>query len=307
MVKCLKIILLTLFLVGVAGLLLFGPRPQTNPPAGRVVVTYWEKWTGREAEQMQQIVDDFNQTVGKDKGIYVHYVSMSQIDRKTLLATAAGVPPDIAGMWYMQLPQFAALDACEPLGKRATAYGITAETYKPVYWEGCLYDGELYGLVSTPWAVALHWNKELLEQHAEKLQAAGLNPEFPFDTLANLDRAAEIMDGYGDGGKLMRAGYLPMEPPWFVAYTPFWFGASLFDEQAKQFTLTTDDNLRAYEWVQSYSKRLGRDAVHEFRGGLSNYGGPNNPFVTGYVAMLKQGPWTSNFMEMNVFFRASVD
>ncbi len=47
---------------------------------------------------MRVIVDDFNNTVGAEKGIYVRYVSSSTINQKTLVATAAGVPPDIAGL-----------------------------------------------------------------------------------------------------------------------------------------------------------------------------------------------------------------
>ena len=67
-----------------------GARPPVAPK-GRVVVTYWEKWTGEEAAQMQVIVDDFNKSVGKEKGIFVQYISMSSVNQKTLVATAAGV------------------------------------------------------------------------------------------------------------------------------------------------------------------------------------------------------------------------
>jgi hypothetical protein len=61
-----------------------------------------KKWTNKEAEQMKQIVNDFNNTVGKEKGIFVEYLSMSSINQKTLVSTAAGVPPDVAGVWDAQ-------------------------------------------------------------------------------------------------------------------------------------------------------------------------------------------------------------
>src|ERR1700722_20457100 len=89
-----------------AALLAFGPRPIYPHPEGRLRLVYWEKWTGLEAEQMKQIIDDFNNTVGKEKNIWVDYVSMSQIERKTLISTAAGAPPDIAGLWDRQVFQF---------------------------------------------------------------------------------------------------------------------------------------------------------------------------------------------------------
>src|SRR3982751_2509968 len=90
-------------------LLAFGPRPVSHGPAGRVRLQYWEKWTGLEGQQAMEVVDAFNKTVGAEKGIWVDYVSMSQIDRKTLVSTAAGAPPDVVGLWDSQAMQFAAL------------------------------------------------------------------------------------------------------------------------------------------------------------------------------------------------------
>ncbi len=66
--------LLLAFLAGLVGMLLFGPRAVSPAPANRVRIQYWEKWTGLEAQQMQRIVDEFNETVGREKGIWVdHY------------------------------------------------------------------------------------------------------------------------------------------------------------------------------------------------------------------------------------------
>ncbi len=104
---------------------------------------------------MQGIVDDFNNTVGKEKGIWVNFVSMSQIDRKTLISTAAGVPPDVAGLWDTQVLQFASMNALEPLDSYARQYGLTRDHYKHVFYDGCEYRGRLYAIPSTVWCIAL--------------------------------------------------------------------------------------------------------------------------------------------------------
>src|SRR4051812_27821681 len=88
-----KAIVLLLLVVPALGLLLFGPSSKQSLPPDRVIVDYWEKWTADEGDQMKQIVDDFNNSVGAQKHIYVRYVSISTINQKTLIATAAGVPP----------------------------------------------------------------------------------------------------------------------------------------------------------------------------------------------------------------------
>ena len=49
----------------------------------------------------------------------MRYLSTSDIEKKTLIATAAGVPPDIAGLYNQNIPQFASQDALEPLDQMA--------------------------------------------------------------------------------------------------------------------------------------------------------------------------------------------
>jgi ABC-type glycerol-3-phosphate transport system substrate-binding protein len=63
---------------------------------GRLIIDYWEKWQGFEKDAMAAVVDKYN--ASQDK-VFVRYVSQSQIDRKLLLATAGGNPPDVAGFW----------------------------------------------------------------------------------------------------------------------------------------------------------------------------------------------------------------
>ncbi|RYX83601.1 extracellular solute-binding protein [bacterium] len=282
-----------------AGVLLFGPRPEANRPKNRVVVTYWEKWTNKEAAQMKQIVNDFNNSVGARKGIYVEYLSMSNINQKTLVSTAGGVPPDIAGVWDTQVPQFAAIDALEPLEDMAKAHGITSDYYKSVYWRGCSYNGHLWGLVSTPGVVALHYNKRIFKENAALLRAAGLDPNRPPRTLDELDRYAKVLDKFDADKHLVRTGYLPMEPGWYLALTTYWFGGDLFDQKTQKFTLLSPPVIKAYEWVRSYSLKLGKASMSEFRSGLGGMDSPQNPFMVGQLAMEQQGPWLANYIENN--------
>ena len=98
--------------IGAAYVLIFGPRPSQRfhpDRQGDLVIHYWEKWLGPEAQAMQVIVDDFNNSVGREKHIYVEMMSMSDIDQKTLVSTAGGVPPDIAGLWDPMVVQLGSL------------------------------------------------------------------------------------------------------------------------------------------------------------------------------------------------------
>jgi len=86
-----RIVFALLGLAGIVFVILGSQQPQIAPP-GYTVVEYWEKWTGNEALQMQQIVNDFNQSVGRQKKIFVRFMSMASIEQKTLIATSATQP-----------------------------------------------------------------------------------------------------------------------------------------------------------------------------------------------------------------------
>ena len=265
-------------------------------PKNRVVIDYWEKWTGNEEAQMRVIVNDFNNTVGAQKGIFVRYVSSSTINQKTLVATAAGVPPDIAGLFDVNLVQFAAMGALEPLEDLARQHGITASYYKPVYWKGCNYNGHLWGLISTPTVVALFYNKRILHENAAALRAAGLDPDRAPRSIDELDRYARVLTIQGSNGRVIRAGFLPMEPNWYVNYICYWFGGNFWDARSKRFTLTSPPVVKAYDWIQSYATWLGKDAMSDFRNGVGNFDSPQNAFLAGQVVMEMQGTFLANFI-----------
>jgi len=218
-------LILALLIACGAVLLALGPRPERELPPGVVRITYWEKWSNEQADAMRRVVDDFNATVGREKGIFVEYLSILGIDRKTLASTAAGVPPDIAGLWQHQVAPFAARNAAIPLDELARAHGIDADHYKPVYWSLCTHEKSLYALPTTPGACALIYNKRAFYESADAMRAAGLDPTRPPRTIAELDRYAVALDRRLPGSdRIDRAGYLPMEPGWWVSTTPFWFG-----------------------------------------------------------------------------------
>src|SRR5688572_20939197 len=148
---------------GALALLALGPRAGDAFPDDRVIVDYWEKWTGDEERAMRRVVDEFNDTVGREKRIFVRYLSTSAIEQKTLVATAAGDPPDVAGLYNQNIPQYASHDALEPLDEFAASFGITAESYKKVFWDECRFEGRLYGLVSSAYDLGLYYNTGMLQ------------------------------------------------------------------------------------------------------------------------------------------------
>jgi multiple sugar transport system substrate-binding protein len=105
-----------------------------------------------------------------------------------------------------------------------------------------------------------------------------------------------VFEHRNDKGQLVQSGYLPTVPGWYLNQTYFWFGGHIWDPVHEKFTLTDPAVVRAYEWVQSYSKRLGAEAINDFHSGMGTFDSPQNEFMSGMVAMEQQGPWMANYI-----------
>jgi ABC-type glycerol-3-phosphate transport system substrate-binding protein len=254
---------------------------------GKVVVKYWEKWTGFEADAMREVINDFN--ASQDR-IYVDYTSVSQIDRKFMLATSGGVPPDVAGLWSNLIPAYAENNALTPLDKMAGEAGVRRENYIDVVWQLCSHRGHLWALPSTPTSVALVWNKKLFRE-------AGLDPDQPPRSIAELERYNEKLTRYRPDGRLQSIGFLPEDTDWWDTMWGFWFGGKLWDGE-RTVTANSPENIAAYQWIESYPKRFGADNLIAFRAAFGNYTSPEHPFISGRVAMELQGVWIYNFIKM---------
>ncbi len=256
-------------------------RPHPKP--GPVTITYWEKWTGFEGDAMQAAVDAFNKSQDR---IFVKLLTVSGIQNKTLLAVAGNVPPDIAGLFGNNVAQYADANAVLPMDKYCQKAGLTADHYIPSYWNVGFYNGHVYALPSAPASTALHYNKTLLAK-------AGYSR--PPETLEELDAMAEKMTIRNPDGTIKLSGFIPSEPDWWAWGWGFLFGGELWDGKSK-ITINSPENVRAYEWVQSYTKKYGHTVLQTFQSGFGSFSSPQNAFLAEKVVMEQQGVWMYNFI-----------
>jgi ABC-type sugar transport system permease subunit/ABC-type glycerol-3-phosphate transport system substrate-binding protein len=252
----------------------------------RTHVVYWEKWTGFEKDAIQIVVDDFNRSQDR---VFVDLVSVSVIRQKTLLATAGGNPPDLAGLPNDSVVEFADKNALTSLEDLARGTRVTGERYVPIVWDMCNHAGHLWSVPTTPVIVALHWNKDLFEQ-------AGLDPEQPPRTIAELDQFSQKLTRRGAGNRIETMGFLPSEPGHWPEAWGYFFGGSLWDGQ--HLTLDSKENVLAFEWIRSYAEAYGPEALLTFRSSFGRWGSAQNAFISGKVAMELEGVWLANFIGM---------
>jgi ABC-type glycerol-3-phosphate transport system substrate-binding protein len=211
----------------------------------KVHLVYWEKWSGAEATAMQTTVDAFN--ASQDR-IFVEFLSVSGVDRKTILATAGGAPPDVAGVWVQNLASWADLDALTPLDELMRLDGTSPDEfmsrYEAGYASAAQYDGHVYALYATPASMALHWNKKAFRE-------AGLDPERPPATIAELEEFSRRLTKRDPStGELTQVGFLPQDPGWWPWSFPRYFGGDLITPDGRIVYDALPENLASMRWVR---------------------------------------------------------
>lgn len=260
-------------------------------PDGKIHVVYWEKWTTFEERAVRAVIDAFERSQDR---IVIDYLPVGLIDRKTIVATAGGDPPDVAGLWAPQVAAFADAGALESLDPFIERDGLTPQQwlarYEPAYASICEHNGHVFAGISTPLVISLHWNKTLFRE-------AGLDPERPPRTLAEFNEYCRRLTKRDPRtGELTQVGFLPQEPGWWPGVFPLWFGGELWN--ANGVTLATNPhNVAAMKWVADFTRELGGAAmVSRFVAGFGSMGDPQGAFYTGKVAMIFQGVWFNNYI-----------
>ncbi|HOA73280.1 MAG TPA: ABC transporter substrate-binding protein [Phycisphaerae bacterium] len=270
--------------VALLALALLAGCVRSEPDDGKLHLTYWEKWERFEREAMQRVVDDFN--ASQDR-IVVHMHTFGSIDKKILGATAGGNPPDVAGVWMPYIVPFAERGVLTPLNPYLERDGIKPDHWIKVYADMCTYKGTMWAVPTTPSATALYWNKAMF-------RAAGLDPDRPPRTIAELDEMAEKLTRYDADGRIIQMGFLPTEPDWFLPAYGAWWGGEPFDGQ--NITANTPGHVEALDWIRSYSLKYGVDRLKRFASGFGNFSSPQNPFFSGKLAMVLHGVWLHSYI-----------
>ena len=271
-------------------------QPHTTPETPEMVtIDYWEKWTSFEAEGMRATVDMFNKKkIKNSKGqvIFCNYLTITQVDRKSLLSIAANHPPDVAGFWSFNLHVFADMGALIPLDKYIERDKIDKDKYMDVFWNGCQHKGHTWCLPSTPATNALHWNKDMFKE-------VGLDPERPPRTLEELKEFSDKLTKPDKDGKPTQMGFLPVEPGWWNYAWGYFWGGKLNDGMEK-ITANDPKNIEAWKYLMGFKKGFKSEYLLSFAQSFGDaFDSPQNAFMSGKVAMVLQGVWMANFIKFN--------
>ena len=249
-------------------------------PTGRIVLDYWEKWTGHEAAAMQTVVDAFN--ASQDRW-WVNYLSVSGLDRKAKIAIAAEDPPDLLGLWHRNIP-FSALRrllSLESLGRSRDDY---ASVLRPILF------GDVQDAAPTTCSsIALYYDRAMFREF-------GFDPDQPPATIPEFDEVINALTIRDQDGKVERAGFCRVILAGGTGRTDhFWRPDVRRRHRSSHGEQPRHDSCVRMGAVVPLP--LGLENLRRFQGALVDNPSPYRNFFSGRLATTLQGPWVAKFMQ----------
>ena len=189
--------------VGAAGLAALGVGCGRHG-SGATALDFWAM--GREAEVVGELLPAFRAR-HPEIDVRVQQLPFSAAHEKLLTAFAGGTLPDLCQLGNTWLPEFAALDALEPLDARVAAAGLPLGDYYP----GVLATNQLPGTGAATRLLGLPWyvDTRLLFYRTDLLRDAGIK-EPPRD-WAGWRAAMQAVVRHGGPGRY--GALLPLNEP----------------------------------------------------------------------------------------------
>jgi ABC-type glycerol-3-phosphate transport system substrate-binding protein len=265
----------------------YEPKSRRSVPPGRVELSYWEKWPGIEGLALQKVVDRFNATQDR---IWVHLVAVGDIAAKAMVAIGGGDPPDLVGLYTYNVPAYAESRAAMALDEFSGLGSINPARYAPAVRDLLWHEGRQWAGVNTCYTLGLYYNRS-------RMREAGLDPDRPPRTIAELDEIAARLTKKDAQGRIEQAGFLQNVPGWWPYFWPVCFGGRLYDEASARATCDQPACVASFDWARGTAARYGVGETRSFAAGFGrSIHSAQDPFISGRMAMIAQGPWLANFI-----------
>jgi sn-glycerol 3-phosphate transport system substrate-binding protein len=252
----------------------FSALAQSAP----VELTYWYCWTDKIQENNINLTNQFNETVGKEKGIHVTAEYQGTYDdchQKLQAGFVAGSMPDVSVMEIASIKTFAENGVIEPLSPFIERDQVDMSDFFQGLLENCKVGDTWYGvpyLRSTP---VVYMNTTLLEK-------AGLDPAGPKDYAELAEYCKTLKEKLGVYGLSMSCDIWMLEAFMFEAGT-----SVLNDDQTKT-------NIASPEAIQmlKYFKDL------EEKGTIRVVAGPDYKKVQADVMNQQTAMWLTSTADL---------
>ena len=193
-----QLVVLIVSAIAIVIFMFWGTGTQPEYTDGKVHVEFWHGVASSDDEPF--IVTQFN---AEQDSIVVHAVPIpwQEHEKKILTAILSGDPPDVISL-FVPVVRWASRMALRPLDDYIEESQFDTTEIFPALWDEVTWLDRTFALPVMTASFAFFYNKEAFRE-------AGLDPERPPTTWAEVQEYANQLDVYDEQGRLTRAGFLP--------------------------------------------------------------------------------------------------
>lgn len=162
---------------------------SASVPAWAADLQMWERSGGNKGI-VDALVARWNEQ-NPDRKINLTYIPHSEMVPKLAQAIASGEVPDLMGLDLIYGPQFEKAGQLVDITDKVSSWP-ELKTASPGHMKVSTYEGRIYGVPLYADVSVLFWNKDLFKK-------AGLDPEKPPTSLAEISEYAKKITALGDG------------------------------------------------------------------------------------------------------------
>ncbi|WP_243695069.1 extracellular solute-binding protein [Labedella populi] len=259
---------------------------ESAPEKLEGTVSLWHFFSGREAEVVQSVIDDF-EAANPDVTVEVN---SGQDDDKLQKVISSGGNIDV-GLSYSTaiVGKFCSTGAFVDLNPYIERDDVDMDDVLERTLDYTSYDGVQCTLPALTDTGALMYNKTIFD-------AAGITE--PPKTLTELHDIGMELTTFNADGSIKQLGFNPLvgfyenSPSHFAAMT----GASFLDEDGNPDFATDPAWSEVIEWQKAFVDEIGYDKLQRFTAGLGQEFSADNAFNVGKVVMNMDGEYRTAFL-----------
>ena len=239
-------------------------------------ISLWTVFTGSDGDVLKEIISEYNETNTDNIEVEIDIMDNSTLHAKLPTAIATGTGPSFVLFGIEYINEYVSNDCLEDISDFWEVTGTNEDNYYENVVAKSYVDGKLYG-------VPMQYNLQYLYYNKDLFEAAGLDPDAPPTTFAELEECAKALTDTSTGQYGLG---LSTDYGYYVQY--LWGnGGDVVDTAKNENLLNSSENVATLEWIQSL-----------YQAGVSPDGATSSDidtmFQSGQLAMCMAGPWNIN-------------
>lgn len=239
---------------------------------GERTITFWYSMSGNNGGILQSLIDEFNQTKGKEAGIFVSgeyqgaYTAAAQKLTAAIIAGDLNAMPNIVQQGALTVAKMKDYEEVLSFENILNNYqtSMTKDMFVPNFLCASNIDGEAIGMPFASSTIILYYNKDAFRE-------AGLDPEEPPKTLKELGEYCQKLTMRNEDGSISRYGIVMQPDSWFLSS---WLCQQKVDDGHAYF-------------ANNHDGRMGGPATHT----IFKEQGTMKNFLEQYIAAYNVGGW----------------